>query len=93
MSPQASGLPPGPGRSASNPNARPAGGRAASKAPKSSKVRRSLRQRVRRLALYSTVIGCAVCFVSFLNKYGPALIERLSQDPPLDQPGHWILTP
>jgi bacillithiol biosynthesis cysteine-adding enzyme BshC len=35
----------------------------------------------------------AVGFVSFLNKYGPALIERLCQDPPLDQPGHWILTP
>ena len=32
-------------------------------------------------------------FVSFLNKYGPALIERLCQEPPLDQPGHWVLTP
>jgi bacillithiol synthase len=34
-----------------------------------------------------------VGFVSFLNKYGPALIERLCQEPPLDQPGHWVLTP
>ena len=34
-----------------------------------------------------------VGFVSFLNKYGPALIERLCQEPPLDQPGHWIVTP
>lgn len=32
-------------------------------------------------------------FVSFLNKYGPALIERLCIEPPLDQPGHWVLTP
>jgi bacillithiol biosynthesis cysteine-adding enzyme BshC len=32
-------------------------------------------------------------FVSFLNKYGPALVERLCQEPPLDQPGHWVLTP
>jgi bacillithiol biosynthesis cysteine-adding enzyme BshC len=32
-------------------------------------------------------------FVSFLNKYGPALIQRLCQEPPLDQPGHWVLTP
>jgi bacillithiol biosynthesis cysteine-adding enzyme BshC len=34
-----------------------------------------------------------VGFVSFLNKYGPALIERLCQEPPIDQPGHWVLTP
>jgi bacillithiol biosynthesis cysteine-adding enzyme BshC len=34
-----------------------------------------------------------VGFVSFLNKYGPSLIERLCQEPPLDQPGHWIVTP
>jgi bacillithiol biosynthesis cysteine-adding enzyme BshC len=34
-----------------------------------------------------------VGFVSFLNKYGPALIERLCQEPPIDQPGHWILAP
>jgi bacillithiol biosynthesis cysteine-adding enzyme BshC len=32
-------------------------------------------------------------FVSFLNKYGPALIERLCQEPPLEPPGHWVLTP
>jgi bacillithiol biosynthesis cysteine-adding enzyme BshC len=32
-------------------------------------------------------------FVSFLNKYGPALVERLCHEPPLDQPGHWVLTP
>ena len=34
-----------------------------------------------------------VGFVSFLNKYGPGLIERLCQEPPLDEPGHWIVTP
>src|SRR6185295_13342263 len=34
-----------------------------------------------------------VGFVSFLNKYGPSLIERLCQEPPLDEPGHWIVTP
>jgi bacillithiol synthase len=32
-------------------------------------------------------------FVSFLNKYGPALIDRLCHEPPLEQPGHWVLTP
>ncbi|HEV8398121.1 MAG TPA: bacillithiol biosynthesis cysteine-adding enzyme BshC [Vicinamibacterales bacterium] len=34
-----------------------------------------------------------VGFVWFLNKYGPGLVERLCQEPPLDQPGHWVLTP
>jgi bacillithiol biosynthesis cysteine-adding enzyme BshC len=34
-----------------------------------------------------------VGFVSFLNKYGPGLVERLCQEPPLDRPGHWVLTP
>jgi len=32
-------------------------------------------------------------FVWFLNKYGPGLVERLCHEPPLDQPGHWVLTP
>jgi bacillithiol synthase len=32
-------------------------------------------------------------FVYFLNKYGPALIERLCQEPPLDHGTHWVLTP
>jgi bacillithiol biosynthesis cysteine-adding enzyme BshC len=34
-----------------------------------------------------------VGFVSFLNKYGPALVERLCLEPPLEPPGHWVLTP
>ena len=34
-----------------------------------------------------------VGFVWFLNKYGPGLVERLCHEPPLDQPGHWVLTP
>jgi bacillithiol biosynthesis cysteine-adding enzyme BshC len=33
-----------------------------------------------------------VAFVHFLNKYGPALIERLSHEPPLELGHHWILT-
>jgi bacillithiol synthase len=31
--------------------------------------------------------------VYFLNKYGPALLERLCQEPPLDPGTHWVLTP
>ena len=34
-----------------------------------------------------------VGFVYFLNKYGPPLIERLCQEPPLDLGTHWVLTP
>jgi bacillithiol biosynthesis cysteine-adding enzyme BshC len=32
-------------------------------------------------------------FVHFLNKYGPAVIDRLCQEPPLDPGTHWVLTP
>ncbi len=32
-------------------------------------------------------------FAGFLNKYGPALIERLRHDLPTDLGVHWILTP
>jgi bacillithiol biosynthesis cysteine-adding enzyme BshC len=35
----------------------------------------------------------AVGFVWFLNQYGPALVERLSETLPLDLGKHWILTP
>ena len=31
-------------------------------------------------------------FVSFLNQYGPALIERLDEELPLDMGRHWIVT-
>ena len=34
----------------------------------------------------------AVAAVSFLNRYGPALIERLVTDPTLDTTHHWIVT-
>ena len=33
-------------------------------------------------------VGC----VYFLNKYGPALVDRLSEDLPLDMGTHWVLT-
>jgi bacillithiol biosynthesis cysteine-adding enzyme BshC len=33
-----------------------------------------------------------VGFVVFLNKYGPALVERLSSELPLESGMHWILT-
>ena len=32
-------------------------------------------------------------FVYFLNKYGPPLVERLCQEPPIDAGTHWVLTP
>jgi len=35
----------------------------------------------------------AVGFVSFLNRYGPALIDRLHDELPLDTGAHWVLTP
>ena len=31
-------------------------------------------------------------FVYFLNKYGPALVERLVDDLPVDMGQHWVLT-
>src|SRR5205085_2446335 len=31
-------------------------------------------------------------FVSFLNQYGPALVDRLDQELPLDMGRHWIVT-
>lgn len=34
----------------------------------------------------------SIGFVSFLNKYGPALVDRLSDEVPLDMGNHWILT-
>jgi bacillithiol biosynthesis cysteine-adding enzyme BshC len=34
----------------------------------------------------------AVGFVYFLNRYGPALLDRLHDDLPLDMGSHWILT-
>ena len=33
-----------------------------------------------------------VGFIVFLNKYGPALVERLSAELPLESGMHWILT-
>jgi bacillithiol biosynthesis cysteine-adding enzyme BshC len=33
----------------------------------------------------------AIGFVSFLNQYGPALVERLESDLPLDLGHHWIV--
>jgi bacillithiol synthase len=34
----------------------------------------------------------AVAFISFLNQYGPALVDRLQEELPLDRGIHWILT-
>ena len=31
-------------------------------------------------------------FVSFLNQYGPALVDRLDEELPLDLGRHWIVT-
>jgi uncharacterized protein YllA (UPF0747 family) len=33
-----------------------------------------------------------VGFVYFLNKYGPALVDRLSSEMPLDMGLHWVMT-
>jgi bacillithiol synthase len=33
-----------------------------------------------------------ISFVSFLNQYGPALVERLDEELPLDMGRHWIVT-
>jgi bacillithiol biosynthesis cysteine-adding enzyme BshC len=34
----------------------------------------------------------AVGFISFLNQYGPALVDRLDEELPLDMGRHWIVT-
>jgi bacillithiol biosynthesis cysteine-adding enzyme BshC len=34
----------------------------------------------------------SVGFVAFLNKFGPALVERLTAELPLDSGSHWIVT-
>lgn len=34
----------------------------------------------------------AIGFVSFLNQYGPALVDRLTEELPLDLGRHWIVT-
>jgi bacillithiol synthase len=34
----------------------------------------------------------AVAFVAFLNKYGPAFVERLTTELPIDGGTHWIIT-
>ncbi len=31
-------------------------------------------------------------FVYFLNKYGPALVDRLSEELPLEMGTHWVVT-
>jgi uncharacterized protein YllA (UPF0747 family) len=31
-------------------------------------------------------------FVSFLNQYGPALVDRLADELPLDMGHHWVVT-
>jgi len=35
----------------------------------------------------------AIGFVSFLNKYGPALVDRLLEELPVDMGTHWVITP
>ena len=35
----------------------------------------------------------SIGFVSFLNRYGPALVDRLHDELPLDAGAHWVLTP
>jgi len=34
----------------------------------------------------------AIGFVSFLNRYGPGLVDRLLSDLPLDLGYHWVVT-
>jgi uncharacterized protein YllA (UPF0747 family) len=34
----------------------------------------------------------AIGFVSLLNQYGPALVDRLSDELPLDMGRHWLVT-
>ena len=31
-------------------------------------------------------------FMSFLNQYGPALVDRLDEELPLDLGRHWVVT-
>jgi hypothetical protein len=33
-----------------------------------------------------------VGFVAFVNRYGPALVERLTAELPIDGGMHWIVT-
>jgi hypothetical protein len=33
-----------------------------------------------------------ISFISFLNQYGPALIDRLDAELPLDPGHHWIVS-
>ena len=33
-----------------------------------------------------------IAFLSFLNQYGPALVDRLDEELPLDLGRHWIVT-
>jgi uncharacterized protein YllA (UPF0747 family) len=33
-----------------------------------------------------------IAFVYFLNKYGSVLIDRLSEELPLEQGSHWVVT-
>jgi uncharacterized protein YllA (UPF0747 family) len=33
-----------------------------------------------------------IAFIYFLNKYGPALIDRLSDELPLEMGQHWVIT-
>ncbi|MBP1635312.1 MAG: hypothetical protein H6Q10_1886, partial [Acidobacteria bacterium] len=33
-----------------------------------------------------------VGFVYFLNRYGPALVDRLHDDLPIDMGTHWVLS-
>ncbi len=35
----------------------------------------------------------AIGFVYFLNRYGPALVDRLHEELPLDLGSHWVITP
>ena len=35
----------------------------------------------------------AIGFVSFLNKYGPPLVDRLLEELPLEMGTHWVVTP
>ena len=44
------------------------------------------------LATMWPVVRRAIGFISFLNQYGPALIERLDEELPLDLGHHWIVT-
>jgi uncharacterized protein YllA (UPF0747 family) len=34
----------------------------------------------------------SIAFVYFLNQYGPALVDRLDEEIPLDMGRHWVVT-